>query len=345
MRILVLGGTRFIGRAAVRRLAAAGHRVTLFHRGRSAPEALPGLRVLHGDRRELRRHAEALRAEEPDVVLDMIPMTEADAEAAVEVFRGVAQRIVAISSQDVYRAYGILNRLEEGPLQPTPISEDGALRTRRYPYRGEELRPADDPRRWLDDYDKILVEQVVLSAGEPVGTVLRLPMVYGPNDPQHRLFPYLEPMLAHRPALLLDRGLAGWRWTRGHVEDVAAAIELAVCDPRAAGRIYNVGEPEALSMREWIAGIARCVGWEGRVLEAPGERLPAQLRTGMNTAQDLVTDTRRIRRELGFTEPLDREEALRRTVEWERRHPPPHAGNNTARYAEEDRLIRELGLA
>ena len=66
------------------------------------------------------------------------------------------------------------------------------------------------------DYEKILVERVVMGdTGLPV-TVLRLPMVYGPNDCQHRLAPYLKRMLDGRPMIPLSKGMARWRCLRGY---------------------------------------------------------------------------------------------------------------------------------
>jgi nucleoside-diphosphate-sugar epimerase len=58
--------------------------------------------------------------------------------------------------------------------------------------------------------------------------VVRLPAVYGPGDKQHRLLPYVRRMDDERPAVLLTTDQAGWRWTRGYVVNVAAAIALAV---------------------------------------------------------------------------------------------------------------------
>jgi uncharacterized protein YbjT (DUF2867 family) len=53
-----------------------------------------------------------------------------------------------------------------------------------------------------------------------------------------------------RSAILLEKGMASWRWTHGYVEDVAAAVALAVMDERAAGRTYNVGEADPLPWTE-----------------------------------------------------------------------------------------------
>ena len=83
-----------------------------------------------------------------------------------------------------------------------------------------------------------------MGAPDLLGTVLRLPAVYGPGDYQHRLFAYVKRMDDWRPAVLLGEGMASWRWTHGYVEDMASAIALAVTDERAAERVYNVGEQD-----------------------------------------------------------------------------------------------------
>jgi nucleoside-diphosphate-sugar epimerase len=128
MRVLVIGGTRFIGPPLVRRLAEAGHDVAIFSRGQ-AKAALPfGIHRLQGDHHRLLDHAAELRAFRSDVVVDMIAYTEDEAFSLVAVFRGMVGRLVTISSGDVYRAYGVFARLEQDSIEPTPMKEDSSLR-------------------------------------------------------------------------------------------------------------------------------------------------------------------------------------------------------------------------
>jgi nucleoside-diphosphate-sugar epimerase len=332
MRVLILGGTALTGPHIVRELHAAGHHVAVFHRGKTTADLPAGVEEFRGDAREILDHAATLRAFSPEVVVHMVTLSAQDAWGCLSVFRGAARRVVAISSQDVYGAYGRLIHKEEGPPDPVPLAEDSPLRTRLFPYR-DRGPAAENP---YYEYDKILVERLLMSDPELPGTILRYPMVYGPGDKQHRLFSDLKRMDDGRPAILMDESIAGWRWTRGYSEDMAHAVFLAITKDEAAGRVYNVGEEGAPTQREWTERIGRACGWGGRVVVLPGAKTPKHLANEMNTAQQLVTDTRRIRRELGYSEPTPPEEALRRTIEWERANPPAQIDPAAYDYAAED---------
>lgn len=334
MKVLIIGGTRFIGAAVARRLARS-HSVTLFHRSESGAR-----REILGDRVNLASFKDDFKRLGPDVVLDMIPIREKDARCVMEVFKGIASRVVAVSSQDVYRAYGRLIGLEPGPPDPVPLTEESPLRETLYPYR----KVADGPDDYRYDYDKIPAERVFLSDPELPGTVLRLPMVFGPNDYQHRIHGYLKRMDDERPAILLEEGTESWRWSSGYVENVADAIVLAVTDARAAGEIYNVGEPAAPTTQEWIESIARAVRWPGRVVICPKGMLPTHVSMGIDPRHDLVASTSKIRQELGFQERVSLEEALRRTIEWERANPPERFDPADYDYAAEDDVLKQLGV-
>jgi nucleoside-diphosphate-sugar epimerase len=197
---------------------------------------------------------------------------------------------------------------------------------------------------WLDEtYEKILAERAVMDVEKLPATILRLPMVYGPGDPLHRNFPTIRRMDDGRRAIIIQGDAASWRASRGYVENVAAAISLAITSPNAAGRIYNVAEPDAATEAEWTRLIGDVVGWKGEIVPLPKEETPLHLRLPFNVAQDWVVSSDRIRSELGFNEPVSRAESLRRTVEWERANPPSPARASPALFdyvAEDEALDR-----
>jgi nucleoside-diphosphate-sugar epimerase len=336
MRVLVIGGTNFIGPHVVTALHRQGHEVTVYHRGLHEPELPTTVRHIHSPRASIPvlYFPSSLSDPPPDVVLHMFPVGEDDTRAAVARFLGVARRMVALSSGDVYRAYGRLLGTEPGPPDPTPIDENAPLRETLFPYRQSASGPAD----WTYHYEKILVERALLASRLPA-TVLRLPAVYGPGDPYRRLRSFIKRMDDRRTTIVLEEKQASWRWTHGYVEDVAQAIALAVFDERAAGRVYNIGEAKVPTMAERVRQIGKLAGWKGTVVPLSADCLPAHLRTPYQPGQAMVVDTRRFRSELGFVEPLSSDEGLRRTIEWERTHPPETGDPGPAEYAAEDAAL------
>ena len=319
MRILVIGGTGFIGPAVVRALCSGGHEVGVLHRGEATPDLPVSVEHLMGDRDDL--PAERIAAFVPDVVLHDLVMTDAHARHFVDVCGDLADRLVMLSSIDVYRAWGVVLGLEQGPVD-LPIDERSPLREVRHPY-------ADGGH---PDYDKIPAEGVVREAG---GTLLRLPMVYGPGDGQRRLRPLARPLLDGREAVVLDAGWSGWIAPWGYVEHVGAAVARACTEPQAAGRTYDVVDG-CWTPLEILHEIATILGWEGQIVL--GRDLPEPLAATHATSQHLVIHGHRIRAELGWRPTFDRREALRRTVAWEAEQPD----DLSERYAAEDAVLAEI---
>jgi nucleoside-diphosphate-sugar epimerase len=334
MTVLVIGATGFIGPHVVRALVRRGHDVVAFHRGETTADLPDAARSLHGDRNALSDYRSDLDAVAPDVVVDLLLYTEAQAAGAVDVLSGRAGRLVAISSSDVYRNYDGWRGVGDHAPDAAPLDEEAPLRETLYPYRGVDGLDF----AYAEDYEKNRVEQVVRAADDLPATILRLPAVYGPGDPQHRLAPFLRRMDDGRPAVLLGEERAAWHWTHGYVENVAAAIARAALDERAAGRTYNVGEAATPSQADRVRELGRAVGWDGSVVALPGDALPEHLQTPFDWGYDLATDTSRLRNELGHRDPVGRTDALRRTVEWERR--VRSDDSERPDYAAEDEALR-----
>lgn len=321
MRLLLIGGNGFIGRFVVAALEQRGHAVAVFHRGTKPVPA--GVVEIRGDHNQLSASAEELKRFAPDVVIDLVLSSGPQAEALMAVFRGAIRRVVMLSSIDVYRAVGISQGTENGPLLEVPLTEDSELRRHLHPYPPSVLQAMRKIFPWAtDDYDKIPAERAVMNDSGLPGTVLRLPMVYGPGDPLHRFYPVVKRIADGRRHIIFPETLAAWRSPRGYVENVAAAIALAATDDRATGRIYNVSEEPAFSELEWAQKIASEMQWDGEFVILPVERTPRHLLKPGNAAQHWDASSARLRRDLGYKEPVVIEEAIRRTIGWQRENSP-----------------------
>ncbi len=338
MRILLIGGNGFIGRFAVAALKKQGHALAVFHRGTTAVPA--GVDEIRGECNQLNASAEELKRFAPDVVIDLIISSGSQAEELMNLFRGATQRVVMLSSIDVYRAVGILHGTESGPLQEVPLTEESELRRCLHPYPPEGLQFLCKIFAWVtDDYDKIPAEHVVMNDRELPGTVLRLPMVYGPGDPLRRFYPLVKRIADGRHHIIFPETLAAWRSPRGYVENVAAAIARAATDDRAARRIYNVCEEPSFSELEWARKIAAAMRWDGDFVVLPTESTPQHLLKPGNAAQHWTASSTRIRQELGYEESVTIEEAIRRTIRWEQENPPAAAFLAQFDYAAEDAAV------
>jgi nucleoside-diphosphate-sugar epimerase len=338
MRILLIGGNGFIGRFVVAALKQQEHTLAVFHRG---TRALPsGIEEIRGDRNQLSASAQELRHFAPDVVIDIVISSAPQAEELMNIFRGTARRVIMLSSIDVYRAVGISHGTENGPLQEVPLTEESELRRRLHPYPAESMQHLRKVFAWVtDDYDKIPAERVVMSDHKLPGTVLRLPMVYGPGDLLRRFYPVVKRIVDGRRHIIFPETLAGWHSPRGYVENVSAAIALAATDERAARCVYNVCEEPAFSELEWARKIAAEMRWDGNFVALPPERTPRHLLQPGNAAQHWTASSARIRKELGYQEPVPIEEAIRRTISWERENPPAGALMAQFDYAAEDAAL------
>src|SRR5579859_4495202 len=261
MKLLLIGGTGFIGPFTVRLLQKAGHKVTVFHRGnRPLPKDLP---QIFGDRNSLPDYRDQFAREKFDVVIDLVVSSVRQARQLMATLRGLTSRVVMLSSMDVYRAWGVHNGLEPGGLEPLPLTEESALRTKPA-YPPEVVKSLKQMVSWVDDeYDKVPAERAVLRDPQLPGTVLRLPMIYGPGDYVHRFHPVLKRIDDGRRQIIFAEDVAAIRTPRGYVEDMGAAVALVATSPQASGRISNVCETECFGELDWARKIASAAGWDG----------------------------------------------------------------------------------
>jgi nucleoside-diphosphate-sugar epimerase len=319
MRILVIGAGGFIGRFIARQLHASGHEVDGLSRFRAAD--MRGLAEhIAADRQDAAAIARTLRERSTDTVIDLLAFTQPATAPLLDALDGRGVRYVLASSADVYRNYDRLHRKESGEPYAGALDEEAPLRKTRFPYRGAQPRSELDPMRWLDDYDKIPIEESVIARDGLDWTILRLPMIFGPGDRQRRFRWAIASMVSGAGSIAVPPTWAAWRTTYGYVEDVAAGIALAATHPAARRRIFNLGMSEAPTHAEWIASFAAAAGWRGDIIDDQDSASPlSALAAALDLSIPLNLATQRVRTELGYREIVDGETALRRTLEDERR--------------------------
>lgn len=230
MRILIIGGTVFLGRALVDSALARGHEVTLFNRGKSAPEAYPDLETIIGNRDG---DLEPLAGRTWDAVIDTCGYYPRIVRQSAEFLADAAERYVFISSLS---AYGDVS-------QPGINEENGTLATM-----------ADETVEEINNETygplKVLCEQAAAEAFGPERTIIIRPgLIVGAYDRSDR-FTYWPVRIAAGGRVLVpetpDRAV---QFT--DVKDLAD-FTIHLLEQKAAG-VYNVtGAPEPMTMGEVI---------------------------------------------------------------------------------------------
>src|SRR5919198_4475471 len=221
VRLLVLGGTRFVGRALVDAALARGHDVTLFNRGKTNPDLFPQVERIRGDRTQ--GHS-ALEGRTWDAVVDVAAYFPRVAELSVEALRHSVGRYVFVSSVSVYAD------------QSAPQSEDAPV---------EVLVDAEDASPESYGARKAACERIVEQTFGERSTVVRPGLIVGPHDSTDR-FSYWPKRVA-RGGRVLAPGDPGDPLQFIDVRDLAEFILRLVQDGRqgtfnATGRIVAFGD-------------------------------------------------------------------------------------------------------
>ncbi len=252
MKLLVLGGTVFLGRAIVEAALAAGHTVTLFNRGQHNPELFPDLEKLRGDREH---DLSALAGRRWDAVIDPSGFLPGVVRASAEVLAGAAEHYTLISSISVFSDFSQVGMDENGPLATLEPGEEATFAMERY----GALKAA--------------CEQALRAAWPGGCLIVRPGLIVGPHDASDR-FTYwprrvaaggevLAPGRPGRPVQLIDvRDLAGWI-----VRMVAAG---------GTGTYNATGPAAPLPMEQLLAATREATGGDARFTWVPDAFLEAQ---------------------------------------------------------------------
>lgn len=295
LRVLVIGGTRFMGYQLTWRLVAAGHEVTLLNRGTHADPFGARVTRLRADRTS-REFSNVLAGRSFDAAVDFAAFQRADAEGAVEALDGRVGHYVLISTGQVY-----LVRAER-PALAREEDYDGLLMAE--PPAGHR-----DLGDWEYGMGKRACEDVLAAAWSSRGfpsTRLRIPIVNGERDHLRRLESYVWRILDGGPLLVPDGG--GARLRQVYSGAVVSALLRVLGDRATFGQAYNVCQEETPTLAELLVMLADLVGAPARlvpvtVAEMEAAGLDPIAASPFSTRWKSFLDPGRAQRELGLVHP------------------------------------------
>lgn len=234
-KILVTGGTVFVSRAVAEYFVAKGQDVYVLNRNSRTQSK--GVTLIQADRHDL---GEILRLYHFDVVID-----------------------TAYTSQDVAQLLDALGGCDEYIL----ISSSAV-----YPETGGQPFAEDEPlgvNRFWGKYgtDKIEAEET-LQKRKPGAYILRPPYLYGPMNDVYREALVFDCALQDRPFYLPGDGEMKLQFF--HVHDLCRFIDV-ILQKKPEQHIFNVGNPNVISVREWAALCYQVVGKQARFVHVPKE--------------------------------------------------------------------------
>ncbi|HEY1802626.1 MAG TPA: NAD-dependent epimerase/dehydratase family protein [Terriglobales bacterium] len=327
MRILLIGGTLFIGKRLVARLLNAGHEITLLHRRVEHPFG-PEVRSVVADRNDAVSVRSALVGLHFDAVYDIAydwaqGTTGQQVEATARAIPGDISRYVFISS---VAAYGSgLDHVEDDPLAP-------------------DTHPESYVR------NKSMSERALFRMHReenfPVVT-MRPPFVYGPENPFYREAFFWDRIRRDRPIIVPGDGQRLMHFV--YVDDLVAACCSALENPNAVGLAFNVANERPVTQVELVNEFAKAAGKKASIVSVPREIIE---RNGGNVFGDplyfgqyydlhsITEVVNRMKAVLGV-EPTPFAAGLRETFKWY----AEHAEERNSDFSFEDKLIRDAEAA
>lgn len=245
MRIVILGGTGFLGRHLVETALARGHVLTLFNRGRRNPDLFPALEQLRGERPD---NLEALRGRTWEAAIDTSGYTPRAVAASAGLLAQAVQHYTFVTSISVYADPVAPDTDETGRVGRLPLERQATEEI-----TGETYGPL-----------KALAEQAAEDAMPGRVLAVRAGLIVGPYDPTDR-FTYwparvarggqvLAPDRPDRPVQLIDaRDLAAW------MLDLAEARRTGVFNATGPERRLTIGE--VLDTCRTVSGSKASFAW------------------------------------------------------------------------------------
>jgi nucleoside-diphosphate-sugar epimerase len=280
MKVLVIGGTGYIGSHTVEELLRRGHDVSVFARGLTSTRLPEPVSSISGDRHRPEDLARA-RQLDFDAIIDINAYAREETQAVINQFDGHISRFVHLSTVSVCQF-----------TSPLPLNEDDALQTDPAAGYGYNKAECERALRWAHS-----------KSGFPFVSI-RPTAVFGPRDRISRENYYLKRIIAGDPCIVPDSG--SLPIAAIFVKDLASMLANALTAEGVEGSAYTLSQPELVCLDDHIVNIASLAGEEAILSHIPSRLLE---RLGFNLYQFpyytgnrlIVFDTRAAARDLQFS--------------------------------------------
>ena len=301
MKVLVMGGNRYIGLQLVRELIEQGHDVTVLN-SHETPSMPKGVTRLHGDRHEpgLLQRVLGPISDRFDAVFDNTSYTPEHLAPMIDQFRGKVQHFIFTSSIAVYEL-----------AEAQPVDESAAVG-----------RDAATALYGAYAAGKVGCEDLLSHEFEANGlpcTSLRITHSCGPMSPAVSREPGTFKRLEEgRPLIIAGKVEAMVHFI--HTRDAARALVAVLGKPQAAGQIYNVAGKQFSSIINYMKLMATAVGVEPNIIVMPSD-MPAHMRSPIvhwleASRGSMVFSIDKIKRDLGWEPRLTIAEGLADSYRW-----------------------------
>jgi nucleoside-diphosphate-sugar epimerase len=325
-RVLVIGGTGFLGRRIVDQFLAHGDHVSVVSRGmRSA--RMGDIEHIAVDRHDVAAFQSVLRERSFDMVVDNIAFDADDVHATVTALRDRVGHYVLTSSAAVYANLQVRH----------PLHESEADLSARLP---DDAPDPFHPRlKHAYGNGKRAAEQAVEDSGV-AWTTLRPPVIVAADDRTERIWWLVQRILDERgPVVVPDWG-PGRLFQVAWADDVARAVVSVSGNSEAFGHAYNVAQAEIFTAATWVTAFAAALGRPGSYVRIPEAALEAAGLPGYSMPiagrplGHVLLDCGAIRRDIGF-EPSPEATWLGQTARDCAANPPPRPSTGYERRAAE----------
>lgn len=249
-KILILGGTGFVGRILTEELLKTDNSVTLFNRGKRNPDIFPGVKKITGDR--LTDDVLQIANDSWDTVIDFSCMFPDNLEKITGLLKGKAGRYIFVSTISVYP-------MDDPEFWKSPVTEEDEI----LPCTTEQRKDPDVMATY--GQKKAECERVLLAKDGLDTIIFRPGLIYGRYDYTDRFYYWLYKAEKQDKILMPDEGKD--KFTNTYSEDFAQLIQKAI-DVKSHSNIYNAVTHRAVSLKEYLDTSCRLLNKHPQLINA-----------------------------------------------------------------------------